>query len=325
MLGNLINIHDFGRLLREINEHGIRKLLAKLRGGTSRVQESWKHIEREPSNWWDVKEVVDRWDRIITGCKNKPFRDYVVEKYLSNPKQVQALSLGCGTGSKELEWVKTGAIHSLEGYDISPTRIGHANERSAAMGYGEKAKFFVANVAGLSLDRQFDLILFEDSLHHFSPIRNILQKVKTWLADDGILVVKDFVGPSRFQWTDNQLDAVNSALALLPEKYARLRTGRIKRKIHRPGGLAMYLNDPSEAAESSLILPTITTLFTIVEHKDLGGSLLHLVLKDIARNFAPEDEESKEVIRMLFTLEDDLLTTGRLQSDFAFLVCRKGW
>ena len=57
--------------------------------------------------------------------------------------------------------------------------------------------------------------------------------------------------------------------------------GRIKKKIHRPGRLSMFLNDPSESAESHLIEDAIAGRFRVLERKEYGGTLLQLIFKDI--------------------------------------------
>ena len=50
---------------------------------------------------------------------------------------------------------------------------------------------------------------------------DILESVAQALTPGGLLVLIDFVGPSRFQWTDTQFEAVEGLLAQIPEDYRR--------------------------------------------------------------------------------------------------------
>jgi hypothetical protein len=58
--------------------------------------------------------------------------------------------------------------------------------------------------------------------------------------------------------------------------------------------------------------------FRIVEFKPLGGSILQFLLADIAGNF--QSEAGNQLLEMLFIIEDALMATGELDSDFAYIV-----
>jgi hypothetical protein len=60
--------------------------------------------------------------------------------------------------------------------------------------------------------------------------------------------------------------------------------------------------------------------FEIIEFKPLGGTILQFLLADVAGNFRSPEGEC--LLEMLFVIEDTLLETGALQSDFAYIVSR---
>ena len=80
----------------------------------------------------------------------------------------------------------------------------------------------------------------------------------------------------------------------------------------------MRLLDPSEAVQSDLIVPTIHELFDVVEERKLGGTLVNLVLDDIAQNFHDEPEW----LRLLFSVEDAMIGAGEIDSDYTLIVAR---
>ena len=83
----------------------------------------------------------------------------------------------------------------------------------------------------------------------------------------------------------------------------------------------MFLNDPSESAESHLIEDAIASQFRVLERKEYGGTLLQLVFKDIAHNFINEKAETKELLKTIFNIEDEMLRKGEIKSDFVFYIC----
>jgi hypothetical protein len=59
-------------------------------------------------------------------------------------------------------------------------------------------------------------------------------------------------------------------------------------------------------------VPLLARHFHIVERRDLGGSVLHLLLEGIAANFDPGQPEDARWLRLLFDAEDALLAAGEI-------------
>jgi len=99
-----------------------------------------------------------------------------------------------------------------------------------------------------------------------------------------------------------------------------VRSGKTVEKLsaNLPTERSVVAADPSEAVRSAEIIPLLRRYFHIVEFKPQGGTILQFLLADIAGNFA--DEIGGRLLEMLFTIEDTLMETGRLQSDFAYIV-----
>lgn len=85
----------------------------------------------------------------------------------------------------------------------------------------------------------------------------------------------------------------------------------------------MLLMDPSEAVESSKIMPLLRKVFDIVEVKEYGGTILNLLFSDIAHHFISNDEDAKRILRLCLDIEDLLLELKEVPSDFAFVACKK--
>ncbi len=98
------------------------------------------------------------------------------------------------------------------------------------------------------------------------------------------------------------------------------RSGRttIRQGVDLPTAQSVAAIDPSEAIRSADIVPVLTRYFDIVEFRPMGGSILQFLLADIAGNF--KDEEGQQLLQMLFAIEDTLMATGDLGSDFAYIV-----
>jgi 2-polyprenyl-3-methyl-5-hydroxy-6-metoxy-1,4-benzoquinol methylase len=99
-----------------------------------------------------------------------------------------------------------------------------------------------------------------------------------------------------------------------------IRTGAqpIKRVPFMPTARSVRATDPSEAVRSADIVPLLRRYFEVIEHKPLGGSILQFLLAGIAGNF--QNAAGEQLLGMLFSIEDALMASGDLPSDFAYIV-----
>ncbi len=325
MFRNLINISDILRLVEKIRQGEIlHRFVPSLPTSKYRIKESWRHTQNPPKHWTSIPAVKRRWNRLVTGDPSCDIRNYVAKKYYTGRK-AEALSVACGAGGVELEWAKTEVIHRLDAFDISEERIRFAAEEAAESGLDHIVRFFVADAENYTYGAdKYDLIIAESALHHMRDLRRIIGQLAASLRPDGLMVVNDFVGPSRFQWTDRQLEVVNGLLRILPKRYrTRWKSGSIKNKFYRPGRLSMWLSDPSEAAGSDKIMDALFEYFEPLEVKPLGGTVLQLLFADIAHHFLSDNGETQKLLDMCFAVEDVLIDSGELPSDFVFGVFKK--
>jgi ubiquinone/menaquinone biosynthesis C-methylase UbiE len=286
---------------------------------------SWDHTAYPLKNWWDIPDVMDRWNMMISGDSTVDYCAFVMRRHFAGGREMSALSLGSGTGYREIELAKSGRFKRIDAVEKVHARIAYSRERADRAGFSGVIRYIEADAARVDLSRErYDLVIVEQFLHHVSPLGPMLDRIRDFLKPTGLFIFNEFVGPSRFQWTDEQLDAVNGLLARLPEKYrVRWKSGSVKRAVHRPGRLAVMLYDPTEAAESSRIVPLLGETFDVLETRGYGGTVLQLLFSDIAGNFLSGDPETKRLLAMCFAREDELLRSGSLGSDFLTGICGK--
>jgi ubiquinone/menaquinone biosynthesis C-methylase UbiE len=325
VFNNYVNSDDFRLIARRVREGGLKRIFRRILGTREqRIATSWRKSDIPATNWWDIPEVVERWNTKITGSAETDFNDYVAQTYLSDRSNLTAVSLGCGTGVREKRWAKTGKFSRIDGYDVSEPRIQSARETAQTAGLSDTLHFHVADVFSNEIDQTYDIVIVEGSLHHFSPLEQILERIQGLINNDGYLLVNEFVGPTQFQWTDRQLAEINRLLDSLPDRLKTKWDGvTIKGRIGRPSKLCIRYGDPSEAIESKRIRPLLEKMFTPVEVKAYGGTILHMLFHEIAHNFCLDDPDAKKWLQTCFDQEDALIKSGDLTSDFIAGVYQK--
>lgn len=316
---SIISPGDFIDIYHKSLLEGPKFFLGKLNlSKTSRIRNSWDKKSSPPIHWWSIPRIQERWNKIISGNSNIEYPDYVVNKYLKNKQNLKLLSPGCGSSYIELKFAKNNCFSRVEWFDLSPSKIDIATENTKRLGYNNSF-FFVENVYTYDFGaNRYDVILFNSSLHHFNNFKTILEKVHNAMNPGGLLVINEYIGPNRFQWTNQQLKKANYYLNKIPGHYRYLwQSRRIKKKIYRPGLLRMIPSDPSEAVDSEEILPQISRKFKKIEEKPYGGNLLHLIFKDISHNFTKNTSDINKMLDFLFRAEDEFLENTD-KSDFLF-------
>jgi SAM-dependent methyltransferase len=325
MFGNWINIHDLGRLKEKIVRGEWRQVAKKLRADApGRTRAAWEHTQAPPIHSWDMPALRRRWNKLVSGDEAVDHVAFVAGRFLAGRKGLKAFSPGCGGGGNEIRWAETGIFERIDACDLSAPRVADAAAMAERKGLSAVVKFSTGDMRAWTGRELYDVVIVEGALHHFFPMRAALLRIRELLKPGGLLVVNDFVGPSRFQWTPRQLQAANAMLALIPEAYKRRwPDGKVKKNIYAPGRLRMKLADPSEAAESSLIRPLLAETFIPLALLNKGGAIACLVFFEIAHHYIQGDETAERILQLCFALEDLLMQSGEISSDYILGVYRK--
>ena len=271
---------------------------------------------REMHAWLDHPSVMAHYASrgLIDGASWKHW----VSRHLGGPAN-RSMELGCGSASLSLELYKLATTVEVEGVDASPERIQEAeNRRSAKRVPG---KFTVGDANTLSLEPgRYDLIVSSHSFHHFLELERVMEQVIRALTPRGLFILEEFVGPTQFQWTDAQIAVTRSLMALIPDSYRMFRWGAVKPYEGRPTVDAVVAASPFESIRSGEIVPLFERYFPIVHRRSLGGTIQHLLYNGIIHNFTPAEPQAERILHGVFEIEDLLVDSGLLPSDFQLLI-----
>jgi SAM-dependent methyltransferase len=272
--------------------------------------------------WLAVPEVQRRFQRLA--CRGSDFPvwvQYCLGAFLGRDKPVaNMLSIGCGNGALERDLFRLHAFHHCDAIDIAPAAIEAAIREADVIG-AKSIHYSVTDVekAGLPEGR-YDAVWFNGSLHHIRELETVCERVRRSLKPGGWLFFNEYVGANHFAFGPQQCAAIAQAFALIPERYrlsfANGSFGEVQHVAPLPDPVEVARTDPSEAVRSQDILKVVEDYFEFRTVNSCGGSLLQFLLHGIAGNFTPEDPASMRILRMLFDIEDGLIESGALKSDF---------
>ncbi len=168
------------------------------------------------------------------------------------------------------------------------------------------------------LEGRYDVIFLKMVLNRIAKLEHIVELIKKRLNKGGYLIVDDYIGPSRFQYTDKAMALVDKLLLYLPERLKKLRDGTLKECYLRYSPEVFARIAPNIAVRSDEIEKILTSNFKLVDKFPYGGTLLDPLLANIVHNFVTADDLM--LLRMLCNFEKTLIDEGVIESNFAVFV-----
>jgi hypothetical protein len=120
----------------------------------------------------------------------------------------------------------------------------------------------------------------------------------------------EFVGPNRFQWTDDMLQAATDARHRLDDRHLlipEVPDKRYPRTMVRPDPNAVIAVDPTESVASEEIPGKVRELMPGADLVHLGGVVYHVALSGILTNFSAADEP---LLQSLLAMDASLIGQG---------------
>jgi SAM-dependent methyltransferase len=261
--------------------------------------------------WWQSPTIIRHINTLVCGESIDGFSHGLIKKLKSNSSITlplkKGVAVGCGTGEKEIDLIKQGVVESFDLYEISQNRINKGNDLLKKHGLQDKVSFFQEDP--FKIDKRYDLIHWNNSLHHMFDVYDAVKWSRDRLFAGGLFYMDDFVGANRFQWPDEQL-AIASAVRhvyqgtpfiINPNSGQPLNT-----TIKRPDLQRMIETDPTEAADSERILGAVLHHFPNAEIINTGGLIYHLALSDMLHNFT----EGSTELNILLQLDELCIKLG---------------
>jgi len=277
--------------------------------------------------WLAIPEVQSRYQAKATQRRANNWVEYFLKKFFESRLPVAHMaSIGCGTGDLERHLARLNAFTRCHAFDISPTAIDVARQKAIQENIAS-IEYAVRDVNEFEWPTNlYDAVWFNGSLHHVDKLEYVCMQATQSLKPEGFLFFNEYIGPSRFDFTDRQKAVIEIVFDLIPKQFRKSFLPNYPYAIMQsapiPNPDKVYAADPSEAVRSDEIMPVLQQYFEIVEYNEMGGSILQFLLSGIAGNFRSDSSDSMKLLSMLFAIEDTLIEIGDIQSDFACVAAK---
>jgi SAM-dependent methyltransferase len=267
-----------------------------------RIAQHWSSVYQRKSDlvirWWESDYVVRYINRKICGEPlagvSSGVHQLALNRFAARAPFAKGISVGGGTGAKEVDLLRRGLVGSIVLYDLSPQAIASGRQRAAEEGFADRMTFIQDDAFKRETSSDaYDLVYWNNALHHMPDVAEALRWSRRVLKVGGLFLMDDFVGPTRMQWSQRMLNINDIFLHSLPAEYFRHPTrpaASLPHVVHRPNVDVMLATDPSECADSARILPELARHFPEADVIPTGGGVYVVGLNDVLHNIVAAND-----------------------------------
>lgn len=240
--------------------------------------------------WTGSKSIIEYITRLICGIPRTSIQEANISLLRTISSQLpykKGISVACGTGTKEMELLEGNIVAHFDCYELSEEAIARGRQEAEKRNLNGRISFHHSDAFKNSFPSgSFDFIYWDNAMHHMFDAYAAMRWSKELLAVGGCFFLFDFVGPSRFQWTDEQIRILKNILESLDDAYFLIPDSEYmwKKEPSRMTVEEMIQADPSEAVDSDNILPSFKEFFPDGTIIPLGGLIYALALDGILVN-----------------------------------------
>ncbi len=232
---------------------------------------------RAESEFWSSRHTVESRARtprnhpvlaayaneVVSGDPAVPWPDHLRR---TRGTFARGLSLGGGLGPVEARLLESGAVGDLTIVEIAAGAVERGRAEIERRGLGPRVRYVDGDLNFFEPPgAAYDLVLANAVLHHIANLERLLDAVRGCLAPGGLLVVFDYVGEPKFQWSDRRRAVVEALLALAPPGLSR------PGPVRPPSLSAVQRDTPFEAIRPEAVLPALHARFrTVAEWPSFG-------------------------------------------------------
>jgi SAM-dependent methyltransferase len=218
--------------------------------------------------------------------------------------------------------MRSGLVNHFTLVELTPDLIDAAKSAFEMEGFTDRATFICGDYRNQVFEHKFDLVYFDNALHHMASVDSTIADMLDLLEVGGYFLMDDFVGPTYHQFS-KQFDAYAARIrSLLPFGGFEENGG----SIGPLQGLTVeewQATDPSEACDSGAILPSIAARMPGARIIPTGGLVYLHACRDAFQELKGDGDRDATIIRLLFELDRILVRANPELTCYALAIYRK--
>lgn len=267
-------------------------------------------------HYWSQKYLLPKFQALNIPGVTELFVRYVADACRSQLGEVcYVASLGTGNCEAEIamaeQLVASGiTTFQLDCIEVNPDMLVRGKELASSKQVLPYLRFVEADVKQWRCDRQYSVIVANQSLHHFQDLEVLFEKIRSAIGESGVFVVSDVIGRNGHMRWPEALEVIHEVWRSMPDRY------KFNHLLRRHE--CLYENwDCSvggfEGIRAQDILPLLMHTFEFELFFAYGNIIDIFIDRAFGHNFDIQVEADKEFIDRIAELDEELLAAGTIK------------
>ncbi len=153
----------------------------------------------------------------------------------------------------------------------------------------------------------FDVVIANQSLHHFVELEVLFDKIATALRPDGSFITMDIIGRNGHMRWPEALEVVNRIWSCLPDKYKYNHLLQRQEQTYENWDCSQ---EGFEGIRAQDILPLLIDRFDFDMFLAFGNIVDIFIDRGFGHNYRPDAEQDRVIIDMIATMDEYLIDHG---------------
>lgn len=235
---------------------------------------------------------------------------------------ILALSVGAGNCDLEVNLVSGVKRVRMDCLDLNQTMLERGREQARKLGVEDRVRFLEGDFNQLTLEDSYDVVIFNQSLHHVTELESLLDEIQRKLKPGGKILLSDMIGRNGHVRWPVALEWIWKFWIELPPSYRYNRMYRCYEELYVDrdcSGLAF------EGIRAEDILPELLKRFEFEYFFGFGNVVDPFVDRVFGPNFDVAKDWDRDFIDRVHAKDQELLAAGAIPPTHMLAVlCRPG-
>ena len=232
---------------------------------------------------------------------------------------ILALSVGSGNCDLEVELASKVKRVRMDCLDLNPTMLERGRAQARGLGVEDRVRFLEGDFNQLTLEDSYDVVIFNQALHHVTGLESLLDEVKRKLKPGGRILLSDMIGRNGHVRWPVALEWIWKFWVELPPSYRYNRVYRCYEELYVDrdcSGLAF------EGIRAEDILPELLKRFEFEYFFGFGNVVDPFVDRVFGPHFDVTKDWDRDFIDRVHAKDQELLAAGKIPPTHMLAVLR---
>jgi len=321
-----------------LSDHRVlpRPSATTLPGYVKRIEkeiQNYQHVENVHDlppifHYWSNKYLLPKFQSLGISGVTEFFLEYVQRACHAIPEgTARVASLGAGNCDTEVEMAqKLLALNTrnfiIDCVDINPYMLQRGRDLAYNKKVGDYLRFLQTDIQDWSVGGQYDVVVANQSLHHFQELEVLFEKTLLALKEDGVFVISDVIGRNGHMRWPEALEYLNEIWSRMPDRYKYNHLlGRFEGKYENWDCSV----EGFEGIRAQDILPLLLKSFNFEVFLSYGNLTDIFIDRAFGHNFDAHSEVDRQFIDEVAELDEQLIENGQIKPTHVMAVMRKNF